>query len=79
MDNKIILQQFEEIEKKIEKLIEVCKSHKETNLELSNTIEKLEGELQGKVEAEKSYAAERDTIRAKIDNLLAKIEVVTEG
>ena len=71
MDNKIILQQFEEIEEKIEKLIEACKSYKEINVELRSTIEKLEGELQGKVEAEKSYAAERNS---EVIKLCAKVE-----
>ena len=34
MDNEIILRQFEEIEQKVGKLIDVCKSLEATNLEL---------------------------------------------
>ena len=78
MDNEFILNQFEEIEKKVERLIEVCKSHEATNLELANKIKSLEEELQGKVEAEKKSAQEKALIRSKVDSLLIRLEEVTE-
>ena len=79
MDNQAILSQFEEIEKKIGKMIDVCKSLESTNLELDNKIKGLEEELHGKVEAENSYQEERALIRSKIDNLLGKLEDITEA
>jgi len=79
LDNELILRQFEEIEQKVEKLINARKSIEATNLELRNKIDKLEGELQGKVEAEKGYAEERDLIRSKVDSLLARLEELTEA
>ena len=79
MDNELILKQFEEIEKKVENLINVCKSLKTTNLELRNKVERLEEELQGKVEAENNYAQERALIRSKIDGLLGRLEDMTEA
>ena len=79
MDNDFILKQFEEIEKKVEDLINVCKSFKTTNLELRNKVERLEEELQGKVEAEDNYAQERALIRSKIDGLLGRLEDMTEA
>lgn len=78
MDNEFILKQFEEIEKKVENLINVCKSFKTTNLELRNKVERLEEELQGKVETENDYAQERALIRSKIDGLLGRLEDMTE-
>ena len=78
MDNESILKQFEEIEKKVENLINVCKSFETTKLELSNKVERLEEELQGKVEAENNYAQERALIRSKIDGLLGRLEEMTE-
>lgn len=78
MDNEFILKQFDEIEKKVEKLINVCKSFETTNLELRNKVERLEEELQGKVEAENNYAQERALIRSKIDGLLGRLEDMTE-
>ena len=65
MDNEFILKQFDEIEKKVENLINVCRSLETTNLELKNKVERLEEELQGKVEAENNYAQERALIRSK--------------
>jgi cell division septum initiation protein DivIVA len=79
LDNEFILKQFEEIEKKVENLINVCKSFETTNLELKDKIERLEGELQGKVEAENNYNTERALIRSKIDNLLGKLEDITDA
>ena len=79
MDNQAILSQFEEIEKKIGKMIDVCKSLESTNLELDNKIKRLEKELHGKVEAENSYQEERALIRSKIDSLLGKLEDITEA
>lgn len=78
MDNELILKQFEEIEKKVENLINVCKSLKTTNLELRNKVERLEEELQGKVETENNYAQEKALIRSKIDGLLGRLEDMTE-
>ena len=79
MEKQAILSQFEEIENKVEKLIDVCKSLETTNLELNNKIERLEEALRGKVEAESSYQEERALIRSKIDSLLGRIEEITEA
>lgn len=79
MDNEFIVGQFEEIEKKVEKLIDVLKSHETTNLELSNKINKLEEELQGKNEVESSYSQERTLIRSKIDSLLVRLGDITDA
>jgi len=73
LDNEIIFKQFDDLENKIENLIKVNKSYETSNLELRRKIERLEEELQAKAESEKSYNRERELIRSKIDNLLAKI------
>jgi hypothetical protein len=74
LDNAIISNQFNDIEKKVAQLIESCKRHEAANLELKNKIKSLEEELLGKIEAEKSHAQEKALIRSKIDSLLVKIE-----
>ena len=79
MDNELLLDQFAEIEKKVEKLIEICKSLEVTNLKLSNKIKSLEEELQGKIEAENKFADEKALIRSKIDNLLVRLEEMTDN
>ena len=73
MDNQILLKQFEEIEGKIEHLIGACRALESENAELKNKIERLEGELQGKVEQETQFSRERDQIRERIGNLLARL------
>jgi hypothetical protein len=79
LDNEFILKQFEEIEQKVEKLIELCNSLEATNLEQKNKIKSLEEEIQGKVEAERSFAEEKALIRSKIDGLLVKLDEVAKG
>jgi len=79
LDNESILRQFEEIEKKVESLIEVNKSLEATNLELRNKIKRLEEELQGKVEAENNYVEERALIRSRIDSLLVRLEDIAKA
>jgi len=79
VDNNVIVRQFEDIEQKVERLIGVCRQLEATNSELSNKIEQLEKELQGKIEEEKRYQAEKDLIRSKVDSLLAKLENISEG
>jgi len=74
LDNAIISNQFNDIERKVARLIEICQRHEAANLELKNKIKSLEEELLGKIEAEKSYAQEKALIRSKIDTLLVKIE-----
>ncbi|MBC8431988.1 MAG: cell division protein ZapB [Desulfobacterales bacterium] len=78
MDHEKVLRQFDEIEQKVGKLIDVCKSLEATNLEFKTKIERLEEELQGKVEAENDYQEEKALIRSKVDSLLARLEGLTE-
>jgi hypothetical protein len=78
LDNEFILRQFEEIEKKVEKLIDINKSLEETSLESRNKIKRLEEELQGKVDAETNYTQEKALIRSKIDSLLVRLEDIAE-
>ena len=78
MDNEFILKQFDEIEQKVERLIEICNALEATNLEQKNKINSLEEEIQGKAEAERSYAGEKALIRSKIDSLLAKLDEVSK-
>ena len=79
LDNEFILKQFEEIERRVEKLIEICNALEATNLDQKNKIKSLEEEIQGKVEADKSYAEEKALIRSKIDGLLVKLDKVSNG
>ena len=78
MNDASVFRQFEEIEQKVEQLIETCKAREAANLELKSKIKSLEEEIQGKVEAERSYAEEKALIRSKIDGLLTRIDEISE-
>ena len=77
MERELFLQQFEEIERKVDRLIEACNRYEKANSELKEKIKLLEEELQGKVEAENRLKADRDLIRSKIDILLGKLAEVS--
>jgi len=79
LNNEKILRQFDEIEQKVEKLIDACKSLEATNVKLNNKVAKLEQELQDKLETENNYQEERALIRSKIDSLLVRLEDITEA
>ena len=78
MENELISQQFEEIEKKVEKLIGALKSLEAANSQLEDKIRLLNEALQEKTEAEKNSNEERTLIRSKIDSLLIRLEEIAE-
>ncbi len=77
MDREIILQQFAEIERKVDRLIDACSRYERANSELKEKIKLLEEELQSKVEAENRHQADKDLIRSKIDTLLGKLAEIS--
>ncbi len=76
-DNQSILRQFEELEKRIERLIGLLVSQEEKALALRKRIDDLEGELHRQTEAGKQYVEERALIRSIIDNLLTKLDDIS--
>ena len=50
VENEVLLmQQFEEIEQKVERLIAICSSLEADNTQLKNTVASLESELHGQI------------------------------
>ena len=78
MDNELILQQFEEIEQKVERLIKVCQTLNAANQELKAENVTLKQALQGKTEAEKQNIEVRTLIRSKIDSLMSRLDGIAE-
>ena len=74
----LLMQQFEEIEQKVERLIVICGLLEAKNIQLGNTISSLESELRLKTEALENLSDERAMIRSKIDTLLLKLENIAE-
>ena len=78
MEATAVLDRFDDIEKRVGQLISVCQTLESENTDLKNKVERLEKELQARVEAENHYQDERRTIRTRIDTLLAKLEGFTD-
>ena len=74
----LLMQQFEEIEQKVERLIAICSSLEAKNIQLNNTKKSLEAEVLAKSEALRKLSEERNMIRSKIDVLLEKLENIKE-
>jgi len=74
VDRELIIRQFDEIEQKVEGLIDVCKKYESANIELRNRIEKLEAEIQIKIDSENNYEQDKAIIRSKIDGLISKLD-----
>lgn len=65
---------FDEIENKIQKIIDVRKSLENELQEQKDYIAQLEEELQEKIDAENKLLEERLFVRSKIDSLLNKLQ-----
>ena len=78
MDNDVIFNQFEDVEKKVESLVELCKSLELTNSELKDNVQNLELELEIKLKAEANFAEHKTVVKAKIDSLLSKLNDFSE-
>ncbi len=73
MDNEFLEGKFNDIDEKVDFLIELCQTLQVENTELMSKVENLEAELDKKSETESRYAEQQAIIRAKIDGLLSKL------
>lgn len=78
MENENILQQFEAIEQRIDKLVSAKEALENSNSEMIAKIERLEAELQAKIDAEQEHNHVRTQIRSKIDSLLVRLEDIAD-
>jgi len=78
LNNDVILSQFDDIEEKVEFLIELCKSLESANTGLKSRIEILEQGVKDNSDAEKKYAEQTEKIRYKIGGLLKKLNDFTD-
>ena len=78
LDIEAILQQFELIEQKVERVVQARKQLQKENEDLNNRIGQLENSIQEKTEAEKKHEELTALVRAKIDSLIGRLEGITE-
>jgi len=79
LDNDTILKQFDEIEKRVERLIGACQTLEAANEALNEKVGRLEAELLEKNQQEGQNTEIKALIRTKIDNLMERLEGVTEA
>lgn len=73
METDDVMIQLDSLQEKIEHLIERCQILERDNTDLSTKVRQLESELDQKAEAENQFIKQKNQIRSRIDNLLAKI------
>ncbi|MDA3787886.1 MAG: DUF904 domain-containing protein [Desulfobacula sp.] len=73
MGNERIKQKFDDINDKIDFMIEFCHELPQENKELVLKIRGLESELDTKNETEKQFSEQDELIQSKIDGLLKKL------
>jgi len=78
LNNELILQQFDEIEQRIETLIAERESLKTANSELSYKVEALETKLEAKFAEETRNIETKRLIKSKIDSLINRLGDVDE-
>jgi len=79
LDNDTILKQFDEIEKRVERLIGAYQTLEAANEALNEKVGRLEAELLEKNQQEGQNTEIKALIRTKIDNLMERLEGVTEA
>jgi len=79
LDKETLLKQFNDIENRVESLITRCTSLQNKNMELTTKVENLEEALRQKETHEDQDSEVKALIRAKIDNLLERLDGITEA
>ena len=74
MGNDVIKNKFDDIDIKVDFLIELCQTLQVENLELSSKIKDLETDLAKKNETEELNSEQEALIQSKIDGLLTKLD-----
>jgi cell division protein ZapB len=78
LDQETVLQQFEILETKVERLIEALQRRDSDNADLKRQNEQLTAQLQEKEAAEKRNDALKALVRDRIDSLMGRLSEFTE-
>lgn len=78
MDRETVINQFDELEKRLESLIETSKRHEAENARLVQENQGLAAQLQEKADAERQHDALKDLVKSKIDSLMGRLDEISE-
>ncbi|NOY70130.1 MAG: hypothetical protein GXP53_11725 [Deltaproteobacteria bacterium] len=77
METDEVMLQFDDLERKINNLIERCNTAEAAGSELTIRIEKLESELQAKEDMLNRYSQQKVQVRSKIGDLLTRLNNIS--
>ena len=78
MDTETVLNQFNELEKRLDYLIETSKRLEADNARLVQEKQILSDQLREKVEAERQHNELKDLVKSKIDSLMGRLDEISE-
>ncbi|SLM28975.1 conserved hypothetical protein [Desulfamplus magnetovallimortis] len=78
MEKELIDKKFNDIDEKVDFIIELCQTLQAENADLTSKLGILESELKEKTEKEGQYSEQQAAIQAKIDGLLSKLDNFSE-
>lgn len=73
MGNNIIKKKFDDIDEKVDFMIELCQTLELENQELLLKVKGLEADLDEKNKTEEQYSEQETLVQSKIDELLTKL------
>lgn len=79
MGNDQIHNKFDEIDKKVDMMLERFRSLQIENQELTRKIQQLESDLEEKIQTEARISEQETVIQSKIDGLLTKLNSFTRS
>lgn len=74
MGNDLIEKKFDDIDEKIDFMIELCQTLQLENKELSLKVKDLEAELGSRTDTEEQLSEQEALVQTKIDELLTKLD-----
>jgi FtsZ-binding cell division protein ZapB len=79
LGNEFIKNTFDDIDTKVDFIIELCQTLQAENTELISKIKHLEINLNEKQDTEKLYSEQETLIKSKIDGLLTKLDSFSDN
>ena len=79
MDNELLDDKFNDIDEKVDFLIELCQTLQLENDEMKAKLDIANAELEQKNAAEVQFAEQQAIVRSKIDGLLSKLNHFSEN
>ncbi len=74
LGNDLIESKFDDIDNKVDSLIELCRMLQSENLELLSRIKAMEAELEQKNKNQENFSEQEAFVQSKIDGLLTKLD-----